>query len=523
MLRLHSPAAAAAASTRKRHMQEKQRATAGRWLDAALSRPRMQRSRPHFSQRCSSSKQNADVQGWSAKQATVKSNHSLVPACPPGRSCRRRCGRRAGRSSPARTPPWAPLQAASRPKQAAQAGLGAHPGWGLWPARYWPWAALPAAKINHQALGAPLHMYSMASWSPSQSLPFTVSYACHRQSSSAAAGCRQIQKMLGGRQWGVVLPATCCRRQRQIPAAEQQQMSLVGPQLLLEAPARPSNPGCRCRTRHVAERGIDAALRRHGVAAGGEQLGDAPAAHQGVGKGLQRQPAAGTVVAQRPRQTAGGAPPPAAHAVLKPASLRPTAARRPAPPASRRAGRGRRPLSAWGRGASRGTRTSCLWGGALACSHDDRVELVVDQLVAAGSGGRQESRVMAEAPQGAQSASGCAAQHAGCSHLDDHEPESKGFGLLGLHAAASVAAGRPQRESRSGPRPASWVGPAGVPVTAPALGRVAGSHTAAQARIATRTAPRCRRLAWTSAGEVFPDPATACTALCTSPCNHAII
>src|SRR3989338_2568451 len=27
------------------------------------------------------------------------------------------------------------------------------------------------------------HMYWMASWSPSQSLPLTVSYACHRQSS----------------------------------------------------------------------------------------------------------------------------------------------------------------------------------------------------------------------------------------------------------------------------------------------------------------------------------------------------
>ena len=28
------------------------------------------------------------------------------------------------------------------------------------------------------------HMYSMASWSPSQSDPFTVSYMCQRQSSS---------------------------------------------------------------------------------------------------------------------------------------------------------------------------------------------------------------------------------------------------------------------------------------------------------------------------------------------------
>ena len=30
---------------------------------------------------------------------------------------------------------------------------------------------------------ASLHMYSMASWSPSQSEPFTVSYMCQRQSS----------------------------------------------------------------------------------------------------------------------------------------------------------------------------------------------------------------------------------------------------------------------------------------------------------------------------------------------------
>ena len=34
------------------------------------------------------------------------------------------------------------------------------------------------------------------------------------------------------------------------------------------------------RTRHVAQRCINAALRRHRVAAGGEQLGDAPAAGQ---------------------------------------------------------------------------------------------------------------------------------------------------------------------------------------------------------------------------------------------------
>jgi hypothetical protein len=34
------------------------------------------------------------------------------------------------------------------------------------------------------ALGASLHMYWMASWSPSQSLPLIVSYACQRQSSS---------------------------------------------------------------------------------------------------------------------------------------------------------------------------------------------------------------------------------------------------------------------------------------------------------------------------------------------------
>ncbi len=32
--------------------------------------------------------------------------------------------------------------------------------------------------------GASLHMYSIASWSPSQSEPLTVSYMCQRQSSS---------------------------------------------------------------------------------------------------------------------------------------------------------------------------------------------------------------------------------------------------------------------------------------------------------------------------------------------------
>jgi hypothetical protein len=34
------------------------------------------------------------------------------------------------------------------------------------------------------AAGASRHMYSMASWSPSQSDPLTVSYMCQRQSSS---------------------------------------------------------------------------------------------------------------------------------------------------------------------------------------------------------------------------------------------------------------------------------------------------------------------------------------------------
>ncbi len=34
------------------------------------------------------------------------------------------------------------------------------------------------------ALGASLHMNSIASWSPSQSEPLTVSYMCQRQSSS---------------------------------------------------------------------------------------------------------------------------------------------------------------------------------------------------------------------------------------------------------------------------------------------------------------------------------------------------
>ena len=36
------------------------------------------------------------------------------------------------------------------------------------------------------ALGASLHKYSIASWSPNQSEPLTVSYICHLQSSSPA-------------------------------------------------------------------------------------------------------------------------------------------------------------------------------------------------------------------------------------------------------------------------------------------------------------------------------------------------
>ena len=55
---------------------------------------------------------------------------------------------------------------------------------------------------------ASLHIYSMASWSPSQSAPLTVSYMCQRQSSSpmlpsaaemppwAATVCERVGKTL---------------------------------------------------------------------------------------------------------------------------------------------------------------------------------------------------------------------------------------------------------------------------------------------------------------------------------------
>src|SRR5262245_21516548 len=72
------------------------------------------------------------------------------------------------------------------------------------------------------------HMSSMASWSPSQSEPLTVSYMCQRQ---------------------VVRP-------------------------------------------HVAERRRDTALRRHGVAAGGEYLGDARGL-QAFGRHAEGGPQAG--------------------------------------------------------------------------------------------------------------------------------------------------------------------------------------------------------------------------------------
>lgn len=128
-------------------------------------------------------------------------------------------------------------------------------------------------------------MYSIASWSPSQSLPLTVSYACHRQSSSAAAGRRTFNRFSGAQ-----LPSQgwwTANHQRLASRGSCKRLASSGsvlprPQQRLGAPASSSAPGCRRRTRHVAERGIDAALCRDGVAAGGEQLGDAPAAFQGV-------------------------------------------------------------------------------------------------------------------------------------------------------------------------------------------------------------------------------------------------
>src|SRR5581483_2674526 len=42
----------------------------------------------------------------------------------------------------------------------------------------------PQCSSSYTASGALRHMYSMASWSPSQSDPLTVSYMCQRQSSS---------------------------------------------------------------------------------------------------------------------------------------------------------------------------------------------------------------------------------------------------------------------------------------------------------------------------------------------------
>ena len=73
------------------------------------------------------------------------------------------------------------------------------------------------------------HIYSMASWSPSQSDPLTVSYMCQRQSSGT----------------------------------------------------------------HIAERGADAALRRHGMAARRKDLGDAGRLEPGGGHAQGRaQPGA---------------------------------------------------------------------------------------------------------------------------------------------------------------------------------------------------------------------------------------
>src|SRR5260221_2809972 len=43
---------------------------------------------------------------------------------------------------------------------------------------------MPQCSSSYTAAGASRTMYSMASWSPSQSAPLTVSYMCQRQSSS---------------------------------------------------------------------------------------------------------------------------------------------------------------------------------------------------------------------------------------------------------------------------------------------------------------------------------------------------
>lgn len=171
--------------------------------------------------------------------------------------------------------------------------------------------ASPAASLQpgqHQPqqtelLCAPLHMYSIASWSPSQSLPLMVSYACHRQSSSAAAGRRTLKRFCGAQLPCQVWLAT--NHQRLASSSGYERLASSG-----SAPPRPqqrpTGQHCRCwrRTRHVAQRGIDAALCRHGVAAGGEQLGDAPATVQGVVGSAEVLDAAATHAAEA-AQTSG--------------------------------------------------------------------------------------------------------------------------------------------------------------------------------------------------------------------------
>src|SRR6185503_6574941 len=86
------------------------------------------------------------------------------------------------------------------------------------------------------AAGASLHISSMASWSPSQSDPLTVSYMCQRQSSSP------------------MLPSAAL-----MPPCAATVWLRVGNTLVM----------------HAVDISADAALRRHGVAARREHLGDA--------------------------------------------------------------------------------------------------------------------------------------------------------------------------------------------------------------------------------------------------------
>src|SRR5712671_4016305 len=90
---------------------------------------------------------------------------------------------------------------------------------------------MPKCSSSYTSFGASRHINSMASWSPSQSEPLTVSYMCHSQESSpmlpsaapmppcAATVCERVGKTFDSTATERPLSASCSAARRPAPPA----------------------------------------------------------------------------------------------------------------------------------------------------------------------------------------------------------------------------------------------------------------------------------------------------------------